>query len=170
MTLRPCSCEKEVTELLARGQRPEAFTQELRAHVRGCRSCTDLALVTEAFQRSRSETAAAANLRPHGALWWRAQLRRRNEAVKRVARPMLGAQIFALSLYLSSAAGFLVSQARHGLQWLSWLEQLSKSQVLHVEALWPSALFNWTPMLLIPALAALALVGGVAVCLAAEKQ
>ena len=170
MTLSPCSREKEVAELVARGAWPQACAPELRAHLSRCRSCADLALVTGAFQRARAEATGAANVRSPGALWWRAQLRRRNEAVERVARPLLGAQIFALSLYFLIAAGFLVSQARHGLQWLPWLRQFPQSLQLHLEALWPSALLNWTPMLLIPALATLALVGGVAVCLAAEKQ
>jgi hypothetical protein len=171
MTFSPCSREKEVAELIARGQWPQASSPELVAHASSCRSCGELILVTSAFQRARSQAASAAKLSSPGALWWRAQLRRRNAAVERVGKPILGAQIFALALYLFAAVAIVVSQARHGLNWLSWA-QLPQLSSLHLEALWPSTLFNpgWGLLVLIPALATLALLGGVVVYLASEKQ
>ena len=174
MTLSPCSRENEVLELLARGHWPQACTPDLRAHLAACRSCADLLLVTQAFQHSRASTAAQANLPAPGVLWWRAQFRRRNAAVERVARPILGAHIFALSITLFVAAALVVSQARHGLHWLSWFSQLSQTQTgaLNLQALWPSGLFNSGLGLavLIPLLATLALFSAVVVYLASEKQ
>jgi len=172
MSLSPCSHEKEVAALLARGGWPDACEPELRTHISACRACGDLVLVTETFQRARAEAAGAANLGSPGALWWRAQLRRRNAAVKRVGRPLLGAQIFALSILLFLAGGFLVSQARPGLHGLAWLEELPQPHALHLEILWPAALFDsgWSLMALISALATLALLGGVALYLASEKR
>jgi len=156
MTLSPCIREKEVKELLARGGWPQTCSPELLAHLSGCRACGDLALVPE--------TA--------GALWWRAQLRRRNAAVERVGRPILGAQIFALSVSLFIAVGFLTFQARDGLNLLSWLKHHPEALALHLEVLWPSALFSsgWSLALLIPVFATLALLSGVVVYLALEKQ
>jgi hypothetical protein len=173
MRFNSCSSEKEVAELIARGQWPQASTPELRAHASACRACGELILVTSAFQRARTQAASAAKLSSPGALWWRAQLRRRNAAVERVGKPILGAQIFALAIYLFAAVAFIVSQARHGLNWLSWAAQLPQLSSLHLEALWPAGLFNpgWGLLvLLIPALATLALLGGVVVYLASEKQ
>jgi len=174
MTLNPCSREKEVLDLLARGHWPQACTPELRAHLDACRCCADLLLVTHAFQLSRAGAAAQANLPPPGVIWWRAQLRRRNAAVERVARPILGAHIFALSITLFVAVALVVSQARRGLHWLSWFSQLSQSQFgsLNLQALWPSSLFNsgWSLAVLIPLLATLALFSAVVVYLASEKQ
>jgi len=172
MTLRPCTCEKEVTELLARGQRPEAFTPELRAHVSGCRSCGDLALVAETFQRTRLEASGAARIVSPGAIWWRAQLRRRNAAIERVNKPILGAQIFALAINLVLVVGLLVWQARQGLGWLTWLEQLPQVGSLELGKLWSSALLipGWSLTILIPAAATVALLSGVVVYLASEKQ
>jgi hypothetical protein len=172
MTLRACAHEKEVAALLARGHYPQACPADLRAHVSACRSCADLVLVTRAFQTARTESAAAANLASPGLLWWRAQLRRRNAAVERIGKPILGAQIFALSVSLLFAVGFLASQATHGLHWLAWLQQLPPAPALHLEALWPSALFNsgWSFPVLIPILATLAVLSGVVVYLASEKQ
>ncbi|MGD0902197.1 MAG: hypothetical protein ABR924_04565 [Terracidiphilus sp.] len=172
MTFSRCSREKEVAELLALGHWPQACTQELLGHVYACRDCGDLVLVSMAFQRARADAASIAHVSSPGALWWRAQLRRRNAAVERVGKPLLGAQIFALAVNLLVVAGFLVWQAKSGLQWLSWLEELPQSGGIHLEVLWPSALLGsgWSLMALIPALATLALLSGVVVYLATEKQ
>ena len=94
MTLSGCPREREVLDLLARGHWPQACSTDLRAHVDDCRSCAEQILLTEAFQHARAEASSAANLTSPAVLWWRAQLRRRNEAVERVGRPILGAQIF----------------------------------------------------------------------------
>jgi hypothetical protein len=172
MTFGPCVHEKELTGLLALGHYPHACPPELRDHVSACRSCSELALVTRAFQTARAQTAAAANLASPGLLWWRAQLRRRNEAVERVGKPILGANIFALSVMLLFAIGVLATQATSGLRWLSWFTQLPQESAFHLESLWPSALLNsgWGLPLLIPICATLALLGGVVVYLALEKQ
>jgi hypothetical protein len=178
MTLRPCSYEKEVTELLARGQDPQSCTPELRAHFDACRSCADLILVTRAFQTARAQSAAAVNLQSPGVLWWRAQLRRRNAAVERIGKPILGAQIFALSVGILFAVGFLATQATEGLHWLSWFNGLSwpsqqpQAPALHLDFLRPAALFNsgLSLLVLIPILATVVLLGGVAVYFASEKS
>jgi hypothetical protein len=172
MNLNSCSREKEVARQLALGQWPEASTSELRAHAAACRSCGDLVLVTQSFQRARAQATAEAPVASSGAIWWRAQLRRRNEAIERVGKPILGAQIFALSVYLLLVAGFLASQARHGLSWLTWLEGLPQAGAGRLQDFWPSTLLSsgWSLTLLIPVLATLALLGGVAVYLTSEKQ
>ncbi len=175
MRLRACPREKELKELVERGQWPQACAPELRAHVGHCRSCGDLVLVAMAFQRARSEAASAAKLGSPGVLWWRAQLRQRNAAVERIGRPILGAQIFALAVNAMLAVVFVAWQARHGLAWLTRLQQLPQTAALHLDSqwldsLWPSALTGWGPLVLIPAAATLALLGGVVVYLASEKQ
>lgn len=171
MTFRVCPREKEVRSLLTLGHWPQACTPELHAHLRECRSCADLVAVARAFQTARADAAASAPLAPPGLLWWRAQLRRRNAAVERVGKPVLRAQIFAFSVCFLFAVGVLVSQATHGLRWLSWM-RLPQAPTLHLEALWPAAIFNssWTLPVLIPVFLTLALLSGVVVYLASEKQ
>ncbi len=172
MMLNPCSREKEVADLLRRGQWPAACAPELRAHVSACRSCGDQVLVTETFQLTRSEATGATRISTPGALWWRAQLRRRNAAVESIGKPIIGAQIFALAINLFIVVAFLVYQARQGVGWLSWLEQLPEAYSLHLDNLSQSALLNpgWSFMVLIPAVATLALLGGVVIYLASERQ
>jgi hypothetical protein len=172
MILSSCAREKEVTEMLKRGQWPAACEAELRDHVSACRSCGDLVLVTSSFQRARSEAALAAPAGSPGLLWWRAQLHRRNAAVERLGKPILSAQIFALAINLVLVVGFLISQARRGLGWLTWLEQFSQANTFRLGNLWPAALLNsgWSSIALIPAVAALALLSGVVVYLASDRQ
>src|ERR1700756_2897471 len=93
-----CTREREVSELLHKGYWPEACPEELRAHVKLCRICSDLVLVTSALGVERKETMPMARLEAPGALWWRAQLRKRNAAIEKMARPIVGAQVFALAM------------------------------------------------------------------------
>jgi hypothetical protein len=79
----------------------------------------------------------------------------------------MGAQVFALAMALVVAAGFLVWQASN---WRAWIVELPAA--LHLHALLPDAAAHssgiaWT---LVPVLATVALLGGVIVYLAAEKQ
>jgi hypothetical protein len=175
MMMRTCPREAEVKLLVERGQWPHAGPQELRAHVSTCRSCSEVALVTAAFQQARSQTMSEARAGSPGLLWWRAQLRRREAAVERISRPILGAQIFALMLTLIVAMAAVVWQARQGLAWLTWLEQIPHNLNTHwFTALSNSNLFGSDSMIgfILPAagLAAIALVGGVVAYLSSEEH
>lgn len=168
MTLRNCPREKEVRDLMDRGRWPQASAPELRSHVDACRACADLVLVAGAFQRAREETVAAAKPGSAGAIWWRAQLRRRRAAVERIEKPLLGAQIFALAFNLLVAAGFVGFEARHGIAWLNWLQQSAAS---NIESLWLSGLsgsgWNW---IMLASATFLVLLGGVVAFIASEKN
>ena len=170
MRLGACGREKEVAEMLGRGSWPDAASGELRAHVNGCRGCRDLVLVKQAFRAERTAAAGAARLEPPGVLWWRAQLRRRNAALARIGRPILGAQIFSVAVTLAAAIFYLAWQAKQGIGWPAWLQQLPRA--LHLEALLPDA-FSKYPVetwLVCSGLAMLAVMSGVIVYMASEKH
>lgn len=173
MNFRACPNEAEVRQLLARGQWPHSASPELRDHVRDCRSCGDLVLVSEAFRTARAASVEAPHLPPPGVLWWRAQLRRRNAAVERVNRPIVGAQIFALAITVAIVAVIAISQARQGARWFSWLAAQAQSS-FDWKILWPFASGWLKPdaslMYLLPVLGMLVLLGGVVVYFASEKQ
>lgn len=170
MTLGLCPHEKEIAALLAGGQWPQAAPADLRAHAATCRSCAELALVTTAFRSARTTAAAAAPLVSPGILWWRAQLRRRNAAIERVTRPILGAQIFALFICFVVAVGFSVSHAAQGIGWISDLTQLIRLPSIDMAKLWPSSTQGSALWVLVPLAAMLALLGGVAVYLASSEE
>ena len=172
MNLKSCPHEKELRELVARGQWPIAADADLRDHVVSCRSCSDLVLVATALQTARAESVAAAKPGSAGALWWRAQLRRRNAALERISRPLFGAEIFALAISVLAGLGFAVFEARQGVAWLSWLEQFPQNAALHWDDFLSSTLADpgWSWMVLVPAGATLVLLGGVAIYLATDRQ
>jgi hypothetical protein len=171
MTLRPCAREKEVAELLRLGHWPAAASEDLRGHVSGCHSCSDLVLVTQTFQRAR-EAAPAVNLQSPGVLWWRAQLRRQNAAVERIGKPIWGAQIFALAINLVLAVGFVFYQATHGLRWLSWLGELSPSRASFFDALRSVAAMasGWSLVVLVPGAIGLVLMSGIVLYFASDRR
>jgi len=168
MTFRTCAYEKEVRQALKDGHWPAGCLPELREHVRECARCTDLVLVTEAFQQARKdfsgEEPQISNL-----LWWRAQLQRRRAAAEQVSRPITVAQIFAWVVSVLAAVVFAVSQYHHGLRWANWWSEVAPLRLFHLA---PSVAQNldWSLFLLIPTIGALALVGGVVVYLVSEKS
>lgn len=139
MTFVSCPCEKEIRELVESGQWPLASPPDLRSHAAACRSCADLVLVASAFQRARSTTLAAARPVSAGAIWWRAQLRSRQQAFERIQRPLIGAQVFGLVAVLLPIIGFVAWQAQHGLTWLTWFGKSSQSAQLQAGNLATSA-------------------------------
>lgn len=181
MRLTPCTREPEIRRLLELGQWPAACPADLRAHAAACSSCSSLVLLTQAFRSERTQAAAAAHLQSPGALWWRAQLRRRNAALERMQRPLLGAQVFAVAFTLVAAVVLLVWEfkgdaaqsgpgAKVGLDWFGWLADLPRA--LHFEGLLPTALQNTTgvTLLAIAACAAIALLSGMAVYSTSDKR
>jgi hypothetical protein len=167
MTPFGCTRERELTSQLRLGQWPQASPAELRAHVAACRTCSDLVLVSAAMQAAR--TVPTPLLPSAGALWWRAQLRRRNQAIERISRPFLGAQIFALvvaALVGIAGAGWAL---RNTVRWLAWFGELPHT--LNFGALLPTALPGAGSSLwfLLPMLATLAIAGGIAVYFTLEK-
>ncbi len=165
MNIHNCSRQSEVKEMLTHGHWPEACPAELRAHLAACRSCSELLLISDAFQRSRAAAAAEAQLPAPGAIWWRAQLRRRSAALERVSKPILGANVFALSILVVVGVALVMIEARQGFHLFSWLGQ-SQAVVMHFSAVVGS---GWSLAVLIPIFASLALVGAVVVYLAAER-
>jgi hypothetical protein len=139
----------------------------LGAHVESCRICSDLVVVSQAFQAAHRQTTPLPQLESAGALWWRAQLRRRNAAIEKVGRPILGAQIFALAISVVVGVAVLAWQ---GTTLMGWLQGLPRA--LHLDALVPAALSQQGGMasIVLPVLATVALLSGLVVYLATEKQ
>lgn len=165
MMLQSCTHEKALRELVERGQWPLAAPPDLRAHVEACCTCSDLVLVAGAFRQARADALPAVLLASPGILIWRAQLRRRNAAIERLTRPLIGAQLFALAVVLAACAGFLVFEARRGAGWLGSLSQGG----FHLGTLLSSGSASiW--MVLFFAFATLALAGGLAVYLTADRR
>ncbi|MGZ7030284.1 MAG: hypothetical protein ACXVG9_13250 [Terriglobales bacterium] len=166
-----CSRGAEIAEALKNGRWPDACERELHAHADSCQGCSDLILVTQAFQRARTEAAPRARFDSASLLWWRAQLRQRNTAVERVGKPITIAQTFAVVVNLLVAVGFVAWQFRRGVRWDSIWPGFFRPATFHSWN-WSFAAMrlDWTFMVLIPSLAAMALVSWLVLRLVSEKQ
>jgi hypothetical protein len=168
--MKPCPHEPEVQAILRQGHWPEACDPEFRAHIETCRSCSDRLLVLHAFHAARAQSMQTARVDHPNLLWWRAQLRRRNEVLQRVGRPITTAQILALCIGILAAAALLRSQMGKEFSWSSWLPQ--SSSVSHFDALsfFTSVGADWGVFLLLTGLGTVILLSAVVVYLASDRS
>lgn len=138
MNLSFCSWEKELEATLRQGRWPHACDRDLCAHVDGCRDCQELALVTQTLQKAKSNGAQVARLQSPGLLWWRAQLRRRDEAIQSVSEPLAVAEKVGL-LGLLTAFCVVVWQGSQFADLLNFFQGLTTSSFSQLEELWAAA-------------------------------
>lgn len=126
MRASECVREADVLDALQTSAWPECCGAELRAHVDECASCSELvAIVLPLLDEHRSATLEAA-VPSAAVVWWRAQLRARQEAERRVARPI------GIAQGVSLACGAGVGAAAIGLvsptfrQLVAWLADLAR--------------------------------------------
>jgi hypothetical protein len=83
-----CQREDDVIDALTARRWPDRCPAELRVHVDSCALCRDLVDVVGAFQLDHERASRDARVPPSSVVWWRAQLRAREDAVRRAARPL----------------------------------------------------------------------------------
>jgi hypothetical protein len=171
MRLEGCKRESEMKQALESGQWPLGCSGELCAHVATCRSCKEQVLLSTSFRQVRSQSMAAAPLGSPGLLWWRAQLRRRNQAVERVTRPLLGAQIFSLAVMLLAALVFFGIKLGQQQDPLDSLKALPHRLAAYCASLTPSIADQTSSGWLLPLvlLSALALFGGAVIYFSSDR-
>ena len=109
MTLQ-CPFETDVMDAVAVRRWPHRVDPELRHHVAACELCRDVAAIAAAFLEDRDCAPTEAPVPPASAIWWRAQIRAREDAARLAARPIVVAQaaatvcVFAVSVALAPAA------------------------------------------------------------------
>lgn len=90
-----CEFEAEVLAAVLQSRWPEGTEAALRAHVKGCAICSDVAAVAGAIENARENMRAAAVVPDSGRVWWTASVRARKEAVRAATRPITLAQLVA---------------------------------------------------------------------------
>jgi anti-sigma factor RsiW len=164
MSALRCAHSDEVRELLMRGQWPVGCSAELRAHVDGCGRCAELVLVMGALRGARENSLQVSRMASSPSLiWWRAQLRRRREAMETVGRGLRGAQVFALVVALCVVLGCVWRGIRAAGSWSL------------IESTGPGALFRYAlnSLGMVPLIACagmLVLMGGVVVYLTLQRE
>ena len=111
MKLIECPRESDVLDAVASEKWPHRVAPELASHVASCRVCADVVAVAAAIQADHETVWEDASIPSSGQVWWRAEMRVRQEAVRQASRPLAIAQAAAL------LAGFAIAGVAG---WLAW--------------------------------------------------
>jgi hypothetical protein len=98
-----CSREADVLDALVSARWPDRVEAELADHVASCGICQDVIAVASAMQADHDAAWREANVPSSGQMWWRAEMRARQDAVREASRPVTVAQGVAVVLALSVA-------------------------------------------------------------------
>ena len=96
-----CSREQDVMAAITAMRWPGRCDDELRRHVAGCEVCADLVEVLAPIAGECDAAWDAARVPPAAVVWWRAQFRARDEALRAATRPLTA--IYALALVFFGA-------------------------------------------------------------------
>jgi hypothetical protein len=116
-----CQYEEEVLTAVSTRRWPKRVDEDLRQHVASCTICQDIVTVTLAFEEELESAPAGPALPESGLVWWRSQLRARQEAQRTAVRPITVAQAVAFAAAVGVAGalfGATASWFQRGLQWL----------------------------------------------------
>lgn len=117
-----CSCEEDVLDAISSRRWPDRCGRELRAHVMSCGQCADLVQVATALLEERELAWSEAQIPPSGVVWWRAQLRAREDAARAAARPLAFIQGVAASVALWLGVTIVRAVPSNDLSaWRAWI-------------------------------------------------
>jgi hypothetical protein len=157
VTLAECSREQEVVAAVVGGRWPMGCAEALREHVRGCAVCQDVANVATAFAADHDTGWAAAHVPSAAHVWWRTQIRARQEAARAVSRPLNIVQWFAVA----AAIGLAIALVQIGVSAGVW----SVSTLTTSIAAWPRATVAGVVSLALASREATVVFGTVVACL-----
>jgi hypothetical protein len=90
-----CCYEDDVLDALTSGRWPDRADEGLRIHVASCAICADIVDVAGAILEGRDDRVTEMRIPSSAVMWWRAQMRARQEAAREASRPITIAQIVA---------------------------------------------------------------------------
>ena len=105
MTLIECPRESDVLDAVAAHKWPHRVAPELAEHMASCPVCADVVAVATAIQTDHEAVWGDAGIPSSGQVWWRAEMRVRQEAVRRASRPIAIAQAAAVIVAVALTAG-----------------------------------------------------------------
>ena len=116
-----CAHEGELLEALRTCAWPDRCEAEFVAHVESCEACASLVAVVLPLLDEHRAGMAEASVPPAGVVWWRAQVRARQEAERSAARPITIAQGISVACaggLIATAIGFVSPAFRSLVAWL----------------------------------------------------
>jgi hypothetical protein len=102
-----CLREQDVMDAVASGRWPDRVDPELQNHVMACAVCRDVADVFAAISSDRDDAWERVSVPPATIVWWRAQIRAREEATRAAAQPIAVTQAVAVACLIAAAVALL---------------------------------------------------------------
>jgi hypothetical protein len=99
-----CPREQEALDAVASRRWPDRAEVDLQRHVLTCSVCSDLIDVAAILSDDHDRASAEARVPPSAVVWWKAQVRARQEAARTAARPIAVAHGVAGAAALAVAA------------------------------------------------------------------
>jgi len=96
-----CSHEQDILDAVASGRWPERADAELMVHAKSCRICKEVAMISMLYQEDYSVALEEARVPSSGLIWWKSELRLRQEAVRAASRPIELAQGVSVACVIS---------------------------------------------------------------------
>ena len=119
-----CTHEEDVLDAINLARWPEQVDAALREHVAACGVCADLTQVAVLLQDERDGALAEARVPSSGLVWWRAQLRARQEATRAAERPIAFVEGLAVACGLGIAFAVLGLASPWVREWAEWTVDL----------------------------------------------
>jgi len=123
---RECLRAADALAAMTAGPEPELSNEELRQHADACESCREMVTVVTALRSERDRVRRSAPVPSAGLVWWRAQLRQRQQAALKATAPVTAIHaaaivaVVALTVVLAtSVAPFVGTPSLSG-----WLPQV----------------------------------------------
>ena len=134
-----CPREDELLDALER-----AFIgAELEAHVTSCPSCSELRLVAGALLDDRAEAMLTAPVPSAGTMWWRMQLRHKQDAAATARRSLFIGQAVTLTIALALVISFFGSDLASGVRAAIGMIRLSTPLLLAIATLLVATTAGW---------------------------
>jgi hypothetical protein len=162
--LSACPREQEIVDLVVAGRWQEEGDDVLRAHAAQCGACAETLELARMLQDDRKVLCEDATVPSAGAVWWRATIRARAEAVRTAGQPITLLQGIAAATGIGLFAGLAGTWWRSIVLDGAWVERAS--DLVARSAAVPAAL--GLPLLL--AVAACLIVAPLAVYLATGDE
>jgi hypothetical protein len=121
-----CAREQDVLDMLAARRWPGRCEAELSDHIRECAICGDLVAAAAALLDEHECAWSEARVPPSTVVWWRAQVRAREEAARAAGRPIAFVQGVAASCAVWVAVSLVRNLPLPAFpQWWGWIGRLS---------------------------------------------
>ncbi len=85
---RECARAADVLAAMTAGREPGLANEELQQHADACEACREMVMVVSALRGERDRLRRSTTVPSAGLVWWRAQLRQRQQASLKAAAPV----------------------------------------------------------------------------------